>query len=72
MIQSKGKLQYIDFKKIQDFDIEPISSKSKIGIIGDYGTGLKDSIELLRNMIIKHEVDVIFHLGDVYYAGTPQ
>jgi len=23
-------------------------------------------------MILKHDVNVIFHLGDVYYAGTPQ
>lgn len=22
-------------------------------------------------MILKHDVDVILHLGDVYYAGTP-
>ena len=71
MIKSKGQIYYIDYKNIEDFGIEYISSKSKIGIIGDFGTGLDDSIELLGNMILKHAVDVIFHLGDVYYAGTP-
>ena len=72
MIKSKGQIYYIDYKEIEDFGIETISSKSKIGIIGDFGTGLKDSIELLSNMILKHGVDVVFHLGDVYYAGTPE
>ena len=71
MLKSKGRIYYIDYKQIEDFGIGTISSKSKIGIIGDFGTGLKDSIELLTNMVIKHGVDAIFHLGDVYYAGTP-
>lgn len=44
---------------------------SKIVIIGDYGTGLADSIVLLRDAMIEKEADIIIHLGDVYYAGTP-
>lgn len=72
MIKSGGKIYYIDYKDIGDFGIETIPTNSKIGIIGDFGTGLKDSIELLTNMILRHGVDVVFHLGDVYYAGTPQ
>lgn len=72
MIKSLGKIHYINYKDINDFDIKPLKSDSKIAIIGDYGTGLKDSILMLENMIIKHGVDVIIHLGDVYYAGTPE
>lgn len=72
MIKSRGKIYYIEYKDVDDFGIEHIKADSKIGIIGDFGTGLKDSIELLSNMILKHGVDVVFHLGDVYYAGTPE
>lgn len=46
-------------------------SNAKIAIIGDYGTGLSDSFGLLRHAIIQKESDIIIHLGDVYYAGTP-
>lgn len=72
MLKSKCQISYINYKDLEDYGIEYISSKSKIGIIGDFGTGLDDSIELLSNMVLKHGVDVILHLGDVYYAGTPQ
>jgi hypothetical protein len=72
MIKSRGKIYYIEYGSVEDFGIEKIKADSKIGIIGDFGTGLKDSIELLSNMILKHRVDVVFHLGDVYYAGTPE
>lgn len=46
-------------------------SDAKIAIIGDFGTGLSDSYELLKHIIIEKETDIIIHLGDVYYAGTP-
>lgn len=72
MLKSLGQIHYINYKSIDDFVLDKIILKnSKIGIIGDFGTGLKDSIELLTNMIVKHGVSVILHLGDVYYAGTP-
>ena len=66
-----GQIHYINYNNIEDFEIAPIKSNAKIGIIGDFGTGLKDSILLLNNMVINHNVDIIIHLGDVYYAGTP-
>jgi hypothetical protein len=72
MIKSLGKIHYINYENIDDFQLKPIKSNSKIGLIGDFGTGLKDSIMLLDNMIMNHDIDVIIHLGDVYYAGTPE
>lgn len=48
-----------------------IPKGAKVAIIGDYGTGLPDSIALLKDLIIDKQVDIILHLGDVYYAGTP-
>ncbi len=47
------------------------SPQAKIAIIGDFGTGLSDSFGLLRDVIIDKQADIIIHLGDVYYAGTP-
>lgn len=44
---------------------------AKIGIIGDFGTGLPDSLALLNDLIVNKQADIILHLGDVYYAGTP-
>lgn len=44
---------------------------AKIAIIGDFGTGLSDSFGLLRHAIIQKQADIVIHLGDVYYAGTP-
>jgi hypothetical protein len=72
MVKSLGKIHYINYQKLSDFDVASIPNNSKIGIIGDFGTGLKDSIELLKNMISNHDVNIILHLGDVYYAGTPE
>ena len=54
MIKSLGKIHYINYQQINDFELKPIKSNSKIGLIGDFGTGLKDSILLLDNMITKH------------------
>lgn len=44
---------------------------AKIGIIGDFGTGLSDSFALLSDLIVNKGADIVLHLGDVYYAGTP-
>ena len=42
---------------------------AKIGLMADWGTGTGDSEYLLQDMVDKG-VDVIIHLGDIYYVGT--
>lgn len=42
---------------------------AKVGIIGDWGTGMDDALALLSDLV-RREPDVIIHLGDIYYAGT--
>jgi hypothetical protein len=42
---------------------------SKVGIIGDWGTGMNDAEALLTDLV-RQVPDVIVHLGDIYYAGT--
>jgi hypothetical protein len=50
---------------------EPISRGAKIAIIGDWGTGMPDAKLLLAELLTKTRPDVLIHLGDVYYSGTP-
>ena len=72
-IKSAFKLHYIEYRSWEFGVIKKKFPKdAKIGIIGDFGTGLSDSIRLLKHMILEKKVDIIIHLGDVYYAGTPE
>lgn len=65
-------MHYIEYKSMQDGVVKwKFGPWARIAVIGDFGTGLADSFGLLRHAIIEKEVDVILHLGDVYYAGTP-
>lgn len=50
----------------------PLPRNAKIGIVGDWGTGMPDAVDLLQHMVEHHQVDLVIHLGDVYYAGTPK
>ena len=61
-----GGLQYgvIDYK---------IPNTAKVAIIGDWGTGMTDAYNLLYWMVNNPatQPDIIIHLGDIYYSGTP-
>jgi hypothetical protein len=46
-----------------------LGQRTKLAIIGDWGTGDQVAINLLRQVAIL-EPQVLIHLGDVYYAGT--
>ena len=52
-IKSAFKLHYIEYSS-WDFGVikRRFPMDSKIGIIGDFGTGLTDSFKLLEHMII--------------------
>ena len=42
----------------------------KVAILGDWGTGTTAAIDLLRQ-VAAHQPDLLIHLGDIYYSGTP-
>ncbi len=46
-----------------------LGQKTKVAIVGDWGTGDKVAINLLQQ-VASLSPDVLIHLGDVYYAGT--
>lgn len=47
-----------------------IPSGATIAIIGDWGTGAGPAIGVLA-AVRENKPDVIIHLGDIYYSGTP-
>lgn len=48
-----------------------LDQKSKIAIVGDWGTGGDVAVNLLKQ-VANLKPEVLIHLGDVYYAGTRQ
>lgn len=46
-----------------------IPNGAKIGIIGDWGTMMPDAKGLFEAML-SQGVDLVIHLGDIYYSGT--
>ncbi|MEO0443687.1 MAG: metallophosphoesterase [Pseudomonadota bacterium] len=41
---------------------------AKIGIVGDWGTGADDAKALLEELLTEHKIDLLLHLGDIYFA----
>lgn len=48
----------------------PIKAGARIGLIGDWGTGAEPARRVLRQLKAESP-DVLIHLGDIYYSGTP-
>jgi hypothetical protein len=43
---------------------------ARIALVGDWGTGQLPAVEILKH-IAAAKPDVLIHLGDIYYSGTP-
>ena len=48
-----------------------IKKGARVALLSDWGTGARPAIEILEQ-IGELAPDVLIHLGDVYYSGTPQ
>lgn len=49
----------------------PMPGRCKIGILGDWGTGLYGAPVIAASLVADPKpCDVLIHLGDVYYSGT--
>ncbi len=42
----------------------------KIAIMGDWGTGMPQAVNMLQQMVAGFSPDIVMHLGDTYYAGS--
>ncbi|HEY3861510.1 MAG TPA: metallophosphoesterase [Verrucomicrobiae bacterium] len=72
--ESATQIPYIAYKKLSDFAVNLPAPKAAdgrlvVGIIGDWGTGMEDASFLLDRLLTQN-VDLIIHLGDIYYSGT--
>lgn len=65
----RGEIPYVRAAQVGAKTID-IQADSKIAIVGDWGTGAQPAIQLLRH-IDGERPDVVIHLGDIYYSGTP-
>ncbi|MDY7093233.1 MAG: metallophosphoesterase [Acidobacteriota bacterium] len=66
-----GKIPYVRYRRMSDFVLPTLPADAKVALVGDWGTGTSDAIALMRQ-VAKHQPDVVIHLGDIYYSGTPE
>jgi hypothetical protein len=67
---TKTEIPYVRYQSLNDFVIERLPANARIAVVGDWGTGTEDAVDLLQQ-VAKHGPDVLIHLGDIYYSGTP-
>jgi 3',5'-cyclic AMP phosphodiesterase CpdA len=48
---------------------ERLPDSARIALISDWGSGLAEARDLMRQVAWK-EPDIVIHLGDIYYSGT--
>ncbi len=65
------KIPYRMHKSMDDFVLDTLPEQGTIAVIGDWGTGEKDAVDLLKK-VAEHKPLLLIHLGDVYYAGTKE
>jgi predicted phosphodiesterase len=49
----------------------PLKAGATVALIADWGTGTDVAVDLLKQAALQNP-DVVIHLGDIYYSGTPQ
>lgn len=64
-------IPYVTYEHMDDFVLEVLPEDATIALVGDWGTGTGDATALLAQ-IARHDPDVLIHLGDIYYSGTPR
>lgn len=65
------QIPYVTYEDMDDFVLDVLPDDARIALVGDWGTGTPDAAALLER-IAAHEPDVLVHLGDIYYSGTPR
>jgi hypothetical protein len=47
-----------------------LKANAVVALVGDWGTGAQPATQILKH-IAESKPDVLVHLGDIYYSGTP-
>lgn len=66
---SRKEIPYIRAATVGARTIE-LKADARVAIVGDWGTGAQPAVQVLRE-IASSKPDVLIHLGDIYYSGTP-
>jgi hypothetical protein len=69
MLTRHTKVPYRRWKSPDDFVLDDLPARCRIGIIGDWGTDSSAAANLLRE-VAKFGPDLVIHLGDIYYSCT--
>ena len=67
---TRKAIPYVGAETVGNRTIE-MPSSAKIALLADWGTGAQPAIELLKR-VSAHSPDIVIHLGDIYYSGTPE
>lgn len=66
-----GKLREPDYIwPTPDMPVLAFKPGSVVALLGDWGTGTEAAVEIVKQ-IATFNPDLIIHLGDIYYSGTP-
>ena len=73
-VENKTPIPYVPYTNMNDCVLDLPKPQAAdgclvIGVIGDWGTGMEDASWLLGRLLTQN-VDLIIHLGDIYYSGT--
>lgn len=69
--------QYMDWKNLGDY-VYPMAETGRqgealtVGVLADWGTGDPAVARSSLAALFRFQPDLIVHLGDIYYAGTPE
>jgi hypothetical protein len=65
----RAKIPYVTAAQVGDRVLE-LKPGATVALIGDWGTGTSAAVALLEE-VARQKPDVLIHLGDIYYSGTP-
>ena len=66
---SQKQIPYIRASSIGPRTIE-FKADARVALVGDWGTGAQPAVQVLKQ-IATWKPDILIHLGDIYYSGTP-
>lgn len=67
----RDPIPYVTYRSMDDFVLDTLQPDARVALVGDWGTGTEDARRVMTQ-IARHRPDVLIHLGDIYYSGTPR
>ncbi|MBE7213308.1 MAG: metallophosphoesterase [Gluconacetobacter diazotrophicus] len=63
-------LPYVRYDRLDRFVLPVPSARCQIALLSDWGTGTVEARRVAA-LLAARRPDIVIHLGDIYYAGTP-